>query len=365
MPSRTLPLHHRHEALGAKLGEFAGYTMPLYYTKPIDEHHAVRRQAGVFDISHMGQFRVRGPQAEAMLSFAVPNDVRGMKDGDALYTPLLREDGGVLDDLIIYRYEPTHYRIIVNAATREKDYAWLRELGEGFEASLEDMSADWCLLAVQGPEAFARLAPHTDPAPGTLGYYTFAEGTAFGVPVFMARTGYTGEPGCELAVPVAQVETVWDGLTGELGIQPIGLAARDSLRLEACMGLYGHEMREEWHPLESGLGWTVKLEREDDFVGKRALIATKAAGWPYRLVGIEVKGRGIPREGYRVLHEGEEVGEVTSGVLSPTTNRAVGLAHIKAEAAKIGTPLQVEIRGKPVEAEVVRRPFYKNEQISA
>jgi glycine cleavage system T protein (aminomethyltransferase) len=360
-----LPLHDQHEARGAKFGEFAGFDMPLYYRKPIEEHHTVRREVGVFDISHMGQLLLSGQRAEAFLRYALPNDLSRMADGDALYSPLCREDGGVLDDLIVYRYEPELWRIIVNAGTHAKDVEWLACLAQDFGCTLDDLSPDWCLLAVQGPQAFERLAPHVERAPGTLKYYAFAETRAFGLSVFLARTGYTGEPGCELAVPREQAAELWAHLTDELGIAPIGLAARDTLRLEACMALYGHELREEWHPLESGLAWAVALGREDDFIGKKALLAIQGVGYPYRLAGLEVTGRGIPREGYPVLHEGQAVGEVTSGALSPTTGKAVALAHIRHTAAHIGTAVQVEIRGKPVDALIVPRPFYRNPALKA
>ena len=360
-----LPLHEQHEALGAKLGEFAGYSMPLYYTRPIEEHHAVRRQAGVFDISHMGQFRVSGERAEDFLRYLLANDVRGMRDGDALYSPLLREDGGVLDDLIAYRSDARRYRVIVNGATRAKDWQWMTCIAQDFACEMEDLTDGLCLLAVQGPRAFERLAPHAGHAPGALKYYGFAETELFGVPVFLARTGYTGEPGCELALPRARAAEVWQRLTGELGLAPIGLAARDTLRLEACMHLYGHELREEWHPLECGLGWAVQLDGPDEFIGRKALRAIRGVGFPYRLAGLELTGRGIPREGCRVLHQGEEVGVVTSGTLSPTTGKAVGLAHLRAQAASVGTALQVEIRDKPVDAVVVKRPFYKNPALKA
>ncbi len=364
-PSKKLPLHHRHEALGAKLGEFAGYTMPLYYTRPVEEHHAVRKTAGVFDITHMGQFEARGPGAEALLQNALTNDVRAMADGEALYSPICREDGGVLDDLIVYRHGPAHYRIIVNAGNRAKDFAWLAGLAANFEAELTDLSAGYCLFAVQGPEAFARLAPHFATPPGSLGYYAFCETEGFGAPLFVARTGYTGEPGCEIAVEIDHAERIWAELTESLGITPIGLAARDTLRLEACMALYGHELREEWNPLESGVGWAVKLDGEDDFVGKAALREAKQAGPAYRLAGIELKGRGIPRENYPVSDGQQAVGMVTSGALTPTTGRALAMARLKVGVAKLGTPLFVEIRGKQVEAVVAPRPFYKNPALRA
>jgi len=362
---KRLPLHPEHEARGAKFREFAGFDMPLYYGKPLEEHHAVRREVGVFDISHMGQFDLTGERAEDFLSYLLPGKVRAMQDGQALYAPMLREDGGILDDLIVYRYQPGHFRIIVNAGTREKDLAWMRSFTEEFGVRLEDLSADWCLLAVQGPRAFWLLERHLTTPPSALGYYTFAETEAFGQPVFLARTGYTGEPGCEIAVPVAGAQRLWRSLTGELGIAPIGLAARDTLRLEACMALYGHELREEWHPLESGLAWAVEMDGEEEFIGKKALRAIKGVGYSYRMAGLEATGRGIPREGYPVLRDGREVGRVTSGALSPTTGKAIALARVLREVAKVGTPVQVEVRGKPVAATIAPRPFYKNPALKA
>ena len=360
---KELPLHAWHGAHGAKMGEFAGFAMPLYYTKPLDEHHVVRRRVGVFDISHMGQFTLEGAGAEAFLQHAIANDAGAMHDGQALYSPLCREDGGVLDDLIVYRHEPARWRIIVNAGTREKDFRWMESLAGRFGVTLRDVSADFCLFAVQGPEAFARLAPHSAQAPGALRYYHFAETRLFGQAVFLARTGYTGEPGCEIAVTRAAGAGIWEALTGTLAIAPVGLAARDTLRLEAGMALYGHELREEWNALESGLGWAVKLEKQADFVGKRALEAVRARGLAWRAVGLEVTGRGIPRADYPVLADGKPVGIVTSGALSPTTGKAIALARVRSAHAKQGTRLAVEIRGKAVEAVVVPKPFYQSPAI--
>ena len=347
------------------MGEFAGYSMPLYYTRPIEEHNAVRAVAGVFDITHMGQFTAQGEGAEAFLQRALTNDVRAMADGSALYSPICREDGGVLDDLIIYRHDPARYRVIVNAGNREKDFAWLEGLAAKFQVALSDISAGHCLFAVQGPEAFAKLRPHLKTAPESLRYYTFTETEAFGVPVFLARTGYTGEPGCEIAMAADDAAQVWEALTGSLGLPAIGLAARDTLRLEACMALYGHELREEWNALESGVGWAVKLDVEEDFVGKAALRAVREAGPAWRLAGLEVTGRGIPREGYPVSNGREEAGVVTSGALTPSTGRALAMARLRAPQAKTGTQLFVEIRGKQVQAVVVPRPFYKNPALRA
>lgn len=362
---RHLPLHDWHAAHGAKMGEFAGFAMPLYYGKPLEEHHQVRRQAGVFDISHMGQFTLTGRDAEALLRRLLPNDVAGMPDGAALYSPLCREDGGVLDDLIVYRQGREHWRIIVNAATREKDFAWMRRHAAECQAELRDVSGGFALFAVQGPEAFARLGPHCGVPLVRLRYYAFAETTCFGVPVFLARTGYTGEPGCEIAVPLPEAQALWKRLTGELALPPIGLAARDTLRLEAALPLYGHELREEWNPLECGLAWTVKLTPGRNFIGRAALERVKAEGPRHALVGLEITGRGIPREGYRVLSGHGEVGVVTSGSLSPTLGKPIALARVEAGLARVGMPLQVEIRDKPVEAVVVARPFYRNPALRA
>lgn len=362
---KKLPLQSRHESLGAKFGEFAGFSMPLYYSKPIDEHNRVREGGGVFDISHMGQFLLTGDRAAEMLQYALPPDVAAMADGQALYAPLCREDGGVLDDLILYRHDANRFRAIVNAGRRELDFRWLEGIASEFGVSLEDLSDQYCLFAVQGPEVFAKLAPHVDHRPGAMAYYTFTETRAFGEEVFLARTGYTGEPGCEIAVPVARAEAVWAQLVDDLGVPPIGLAARDSLRLEAAFPLYGAELREEWHALESGLEWTIDLDGEQDYIGKKALMAIQGVGFPYRLVGLEMTGQGIPREGYPILNQGEEVGRVTSGTLSPTTGKAIAMGRVRIPSHKVGTPLQVRIRDNTVDAVVGRRPFYQNPTLRA
>ncbi|MDH4247083.1 MAG: glycine cleavage system aminomethyltransferase GcvT [Deltaproteobacteria bacterium] len=361
---KKLPLHEQHTSLGARFGEFAGYDMPLYYTKPLEEHHTVRTAAGLFDISHMGQFQLSGPQAEDMLDYVLPNAVRTMADGDALYSPMLREDGGILDDLIIYRHDSRRFHIIVNGATKDKDLSWLQDIKTRFKADLVDSSEDTCLLAVQGPRVFGLLAPHLGVNPGALPYYSFRETQAFGLPVFLARTGYTGEPGCELSVQRKLAPELWRQLIA-LGITPIGLAARDTLRLEAAMSLYGHELTEAWHPLETGLGWTVHMEDKGDYIGRIALRAIQANGFSYRLVGLELLGRGIAREGYLVQNRGAAVGHVTSGALSPTLGKSIALARIRVESAAVGTAVQVEIRGRPVEALVVKKPFYKNPALKA
>lgn len=360
---KKLPLHQAHISLNAKMGEFAGYDMPLYYTKPIEEHHKVRNETGVFDISHMGQFVVKGPDAENYLQYTLANDIKTMKEGEARYSPLCGSNGGVLDDLILYRYTPEHYRVIVNSATYEKDLAWMQSLLKGFDATLKDHSPDLGLLAIQGPETFNRLRPHLTPLPENLGYYQFAEVSLFGVPVFLARTGYTGEPGLEVSASKEHLPMIWKKLTEELNIAPIGLAARDTLRLEAAMALYGHELKEEWTPLESGIAWAVKTDVAEDFVGKTEIVKAKTKGLSHAIVGLEVTNRGIPRADYPVMFDKRQIGVVTSGALSPTTGKSIALAHVAVEHTKVGTRLMVEIRGKEVEVMVVKRPFYRNPTI--
>ena len=360
---KNLPLHANHEKAGARFGEFAGYQMPLYYSKPIEEHHQVRKGIGIFDISHMGQFLAEGERAEAFFQYALANNVKVMADGDALYSPMCAEDGGVLDDVILYRMAENRYRIIVNAGNHQADFDWLHGLASRFEVELRDLSDGLCLFAVQGPNALAATGKAFEQSPSELGYYRFRETRLMGHEVFLARTGYTGEPGYEVAVPAEAAPEVWEAFCGQYGAVPIGLAARDTLRLEACMALYGHELRREWNPLESGVSWAVKLNVEDDFVGKAAIEKVKQEGSPYLLAGLEVTGRGIPREHYPVVANGEVVGEVTSGALSPTTGKAVALAHLKRDFVKTGTEIGVEIRGKVIEAVVSQRPFYKSQNL--
>lgn len=357
---KQLPLHSQHEALKAKFGEFADFNMPLYYTKPLEEHHAVRKDAGVFDISHMGQFILAGERAEEMLNYVLSSNVMALKNGQALYSLMCREDGGILDDLIIYRYDADRYRMIVNAGTREQDFLWLADLATQFDVRIDDISSKFCLFAVQGPTALGKLDRVISPRPSSMDYFSFMETKSLGEEIFLARTGYTGEPGLEIAVPVEGAAGFWRHLVEELRITPIGLAARDTLRLEACLPLYGHEMDLARHPLESGLGWSVPMDEDADFIGKKALTAIKGVGFPYRLVGLEITTRGIPREDYPVLQNGAVVGRVTSGVLSPTTGKGIALARVRIPNHKTGTALQVEIRGKGVDAVVVPRPFYKN-----
>ncbi len=357
---KQLPLDAEHRSLGAKMGDFAGYQMPLYYSQPLAEHHAVRNQAGLFDISHMGQFCLHGSSATEFLQYALTNDVRSITDGQALYSPMCQADGGVLDDLIVYRQNSEYWRVIVNGANREKDFQWLKTLAEQYQVKLQDISPTKCLLAAQGPLVLEKLSPHTTPSPTQLAYYSWMEATLFECPVFIARTGYTGEPGVEISVSLANAPMLWRKLTQQLKILPIGLIARDTLRLEAAMSLYGHELLEKWHPLECALGWAVKLNTEDDFIGKKVLSQHRQQNTHDRLIALELTDKGIPRQHCSIFYQGQKVGIITSGSHSPTSSKSIALAKVKKEAAKQGTPLTVEIRGRGVEAMVVKKPFYQN-----
>ncbi|MEJ2541528.1 MAG: glycine cleavage system aminomethyltransferase GcvT [Gemmatimonadota bacterium] len=357
---RHTPLHDAHVALGGKMVPFAGYEMPVQYPTGITaEHTAVREAAGLFDVSHMGEFQVEGPDAEALIQRIAVNDVSRTVPGQAQYSAMTRADGGILDDLIVYRF-PDRFMLVVNASNREKDWAWIQSQARGMEVSLHDQSDETALLALQGPRAREILRPLAEPEVDEIGYYRFAEGRVAGVPAVISGTGYTGEDGFELYVPAARARSLWDAILeagAGAGLIPAGLGARDSLRLEVGYALYGNDLDEDHTPLESGLGWITKLDK-GDFVGREALLAQKAEGVGRRLVGLRLTARGFPRPGYAILADGAPVGVVTSGTLSPTLGEGVALGFVQSEHASPGTELAVEIRGKAVPAVVQRPPFY-------
>ena len=356
MADRT-PLYDIHVEMDARIVDFGGWDMPLHYGSQIEEHHAVRREAGMFDVSHMTIVDLKGAGARAFLERLLANDVGKLKrSGKALYTCMLTPEAGVIDDLIVYYLNDDFYRTVVNAATREKDLAWMNEVAADFDVTLTERE-DLAMIAVQGPEARALAAGCMDPAHGeaALALPPFVGGE-FGE-LFVARTGYTGEDGWEILVP-GEVATKWWRAFADAGIRPCGLGARDTLRLEAGMNLYGTDMDESTTPLESALGWTVAWEPGDrDFIGRGVLAAQREAGAPRRLVGLMLEGRGVLR-GHQTVHvEGLGEGEVTSGTFSPTLGRSIGLARVP---AGIGERCQVEIRGKRLDARVVRPPFVRN-----
>ena len=353
---KRTPLYDCHLESGGKMVEFAGWEMPVQYAGVIEEHRAVRTAAGLFDVSHMGEVRVRGAGAQAALQRLTPNDVSKLAPGRAHYSGLLTERGTYVDDLLVYRLAADDFLVVVNASNSPRDFAWMAERAAG-EAEVTDASDRYALLALQGPQALAMLAPIASPEISGLKYYGFVQGEVDGAPAIISRTGYTGEDGFELYLAPEDAPRVWRRLLAA-GAAPAGLGARDTLRLEAAMALYGHEIDETTTPFEAGLGWVVKLDK-GDFLGRDALAAQKAEGIPRKLVGFEVTGRGIARQGHGVVSDGGTVGSVTSGTWSPTFEKALGMAYVPPEMAAPGTPLTLDVRGKAVPAVVVEMPFYR------
>lgn len=356
MPAHT-PLHAHHIELGARMVDFGGWDMPLHYGSQIDEHHAVRRAAGMFDVSHMCVVDLAGERCREFLRCLLANDVAKLKvSGKALYSCMLNAQGGVIDDLIVYFRDESSFRVVVNAATREKDIAWIRRHAESFAVSVS-VRSDLAMVAVQGPEARARvlgLLPEADRERiGALG--RFAAGESDGL--FVARTGYTGEDGFEVIVPADRVAAFWQDLLAA-GVRPCGLGARDTLRLEAGMNLYGQDMDEESTPLEAGLAWTVAFDPADrDFVGRAALEAQRSAGVPRLLVGLLMEEKGVLRHGQTVLTQAGE-GVVLSGTFSPTLGKAIAFARVPAAAAG-DTGAMVDIRGRQVPVRIVKPVFVR------
>jgi aminomethyltransferase len=362
-PRRT-PLYEAHKRLGAKLIDFSGWMMPVSYPAGIlEEHHATRRAVGVFDVSHMGEIHFRGPRAAQAVQRLVTNDVGKLTDGRALYTVACRPSGGIVDDLIVYRIAPEHFLLVVNAANVRKDHAWFVEHAGGL-CDIEDASDDTALIAFQGPAAQPALQALT---PAGLDaqrpFHLITGATVAGRPAWIARTGYTGEDGFEVFTSSADAPAVWDALIEAAvarGGGPVGLGARDTLRLEARLALYGNDLTDETTPLEAGLGWVVKPEA-GDFIGKEALLRQRAEGVRRKLVGFAMVERGIPRHGYPIHQDpgGPSVGEVTSGGVGPTVGKNIGLGYVPAALADPGARLHVDCRGKKVAAEVVKGPFYR------
>ncbi|MBL4647687.1 MAG: glycine cleavage system aminomethyltransferase GcvT [Gammaproteobacteria bacterium] len=356
--AQKTPFYQQHQQAGAKLVDFAGWQMPLHYGSQIAEHHYVRNDAGMFDVSHMTIVDIKGEQAKAYLQYLLANNVAKLKmAGKALYSCMLNEHGGVVDDLIAYYFADDHYRLVVNSATREKDLVWLQQHAQNFTVALQEQQA-LAILAVQGPQAITKLKAIFSPieqaqidALKPFTSLTLGE-------VFIARTGYTGEEGVEIILPSKQASELWQQLLA-LDVKPCGLAARDTLRLEAGMNLYGNDMDEATSPLDSGLAWTVSFKDEArNFIGKSALLAQKKRGVNRRLVGLVLEDRGIMRRGYKVMNKGSE-GEITSGIFSPTLQKSIAFARIP---ATIQHACFVEIRGKQIPAKIVTLPFVREGQ---
>lgn len=362
---KRTPLYEEHRRLDARMVSFAGYEMPVQYPAGIvAEHQAVRRKAGLFDVSHMGEFEVRGGDALGLVQYVTTNDASKLEVGQAQYSILCQEDGAAIDDCLVYRLAD-RYMIVVNAANREQDLAWMRKFAGRFGAEVVDRSDEIALLALQGPAAERILQRLTEVPLSTIGYYHFAEGAVDGRPAIISRTGYTGEDGFELYVDDEAAAPLWRRLLevgGDDGLVPVGLGARDSLRLEMGYILYGNDLDINHTPLEAGLGWVVKPDK-GDFLGRSALERQKREGVRERLVGFRLRERAFPRHAYEVRYNGESAGEVTSGILSPSLDQGIGLAYVPVEAAKPGTGIEVVVRNRPLAAEVVRPPFYADGSI--
>lgn len=360
---KTTPFTDLHIALGAKMHEFAGYNMPIEYTGIIDEHMTVVNAVGVFDVSHMGEFWVKGPKAEEFLQRVTSNDVSLLKQGKAQYTCFVNEGGGIVDDFIVYHYEPEKYLLVVNAANIEKDWVWCQKWNT-MGAELENASDHMAQLAIQGPKAVATLQKLTDHDLSAIPFYAFETGTFAGVEnVIISNTGYTGAGGFELYFYPEHGKKIWDAIFeagAEYGIKPVGLGARDTLRLEMGYCLYGNDLDDATTPLQSGLGWITKFAENKPFVGREVLEKEKAEGVSRKLCCFELVDKGIPRHGYEIVNaEDEVIGNVTSGTMSPVLKIGVGMGYLKPEYAKPGTGIYIKVRNRNLKANVVKPPFRK------
>ncbi len=366
---RKTPLYALHRALGAKMVDFGGWEMPVEYSGLIAEHKAVRTRAGLFDVSHMGEIQLRGPEALDAVQHVSMNDASKLAEGQAQYSALLTEQGTFLDDILVHKLSQNDYLLVVNAGTCAKDFAWVRQQSQRFHCHVSDYSAYYSQLAIQGPQALAVLQKLTSVDLAAIKNYWFTWGTVCGVAnVLIARTGYTGEDGFEIYIPAdeATSQRIWSEVReagSAVGLLPCGLGARNTLRLEAAMPLYGHEIDEQTNVFEVGLERFCKLDKPE-FLGQQALIAAREAGRPRRkLVGLEMTGRGIGRDGYRVLDAtGQPIGVVTSGSPAPFLQKNIALAYVPVEQSAVGTALAVEVRQQPVAAQVVPLPFYRRKK---
>jgi aminomethyltransferase len=362
MSLKRTPLYERHRAAGAKFVDFGGWEMPVQYTGIIDEHKTVRTAVGLFDVSHMGEIDIRGPRALELVQRLTTNDASKLELFQVQYSALCYPHGGIVDDLTVYRLGPEHFLLCVNAANTDKDFAWIVEQAHG-DADVTNTSAQIAQLALQGRYAQATLQTVCELPLDSMRYYWAAETRVSGVEALISRTGYTGEDGFEIYCPAAQGPELWSAVLeagAAYGIKPIGLGARDTLRLEMGYALYGNDITADTTPLQAGLGWIVRLNK-GDFLGREALARERAEGVTRRLVGIEMCDRGVARAHYPILAHTEVVGEITSGTVSPSLHKGIGLGYVRTEYAKVGTPLSIDIRGKPAQARVAATPFYPSQ----
>ena len=359
---RTTPLHARHRALGARMAPYAGWDMPVEYSGITNEHLAVRTRAGLFDVSHMGEIEIAGKGALEAVQRISSNDAGALETGQAHYAGLLTPDGTFLDDMLVYRMASSHFLLVVNAANTAKDFAWISEQVKiAGDAAVVDSSSRYALIAIQGPAAREVLQPLTAVDLGEIRYYRFAHGEVAAARVTISRTGYTGEDGYEIFVPPNMADRVWQALTESgrsAGVIPCGLGARDTLRLEAAMRLYGNDIDESTTALEAGLGWTIAWKKSA-FIGRERLIEQRERGLSRVLVGFEMLERGIARPGYVVRSGGDPVGTVTSGTQTPYLKKAIGMTYVPVPLAAPGSAIDIDIRGRATKAQVVPLPFYK------
>jgi aminomethyltransferase len=358
MPLKRTPLYAAHVKAGARMVEFGGWDMPVQYSGIIEEHRRVRSAVGLFDVSHMGEFEVEGPGALAVLQVLTTNDVSALEVGQVQYSLLAYPEGGLVDDLTVYRLAADRYMITVNASNIDKDWAWCT--AHGAAARWRNVSAETGLIAVQGPRAEDLVASLAEVDVRTIGYYRFARGHVAGVSTLVSRTGYTGEDGFELYAPWGETERLWTALVeagAAVDVAPIGLGARDTLRLEMRYALYGNDIDETTNPLEAGLGWVVKPAK-GEFIGKAAIERIRAEGPTRKLIGLEMADRSVARHGYPVLSKGRRVGVVTSGTFGPSVEKSIAMAYVETPLSAVGTEIDVEIRGQARPARVVKTPFH-------
>jgi len=360
---RTTALNGVHRKAGAKMVDFGGWDMPVQYSGILDEHHNVRKAVGLFDVSHMGEIEVRGPEALQLVNFLSTNDAARLKPGQAQYSGLLYGHGGFVDDILVHKIDDRHFFLCVNASNQDKDFEHIRTHNR-FDAEVEFAGERYAQLAVQGPSALQTLQKLTQTDLAPIAYYHFVDGVVSGAPARIARTGYTGEDGFEIYIAPVEAERIWRELLEagkEFGIKPCGLGARNTLRLESKMALYGHEIDATITPWEAGLGWIVKMDK-GDFLGRDALARQKQEGVKRKLAAFEMTERGIARDGYEVYLDGQPAGWVTSGGPSPTLNKNIGLCYLPSDRAAIGTRIEIMIRNQPAGAVIVPSPFYKREK---
>ena len=361
------PLFETHKKLGAKIIEFGPWFMPLYYTSIVDEHNTVRNRVGLFDVSHMGEFSIKGKDTLAFIQGLITNDVSRLNNNQALYTPMCNDNGTIIDDLVVYKFSAEHFMLVVNASNIEKDFEWIEGVARKFDKDiiLKNISDETSLLTLQGPKAEEVLQKITNLDLSRMKYYWFQEGRIEEIQAIISRTGYTGEDGFEIYLKSEYASQIWNRLLEigkKEGIKPIGLGARDTLRLECAMLLYGNDMDETKPPLEANIAWTIKFNKED-FIGKKALLKQEEEGIKQRLVGFELIERGVPRHNYPILKDGERIGTVTSGSFSPTLKKGIGLGYVKIDFAKERTEIQIRIRDKTVKARIVKTPFYRKKRL--